>query len=255
MNQQKLNLISENIKILGQLDAGLSIFGARSHHWKINPPIDKESLRKIESSLGYHLPSTYREYIIEIGNGGAGPYFGVRKLQPDLEGDRLERMRREFIGIDEILRRVREVGIEIDEDGYYEIFDNLLVDEFLSGTWYLAPDGCGHSERLVLHGKEAGSVFSLGNEGGIYSEKIDFLDWMLAWLNKYRSQYKSVLDSIYAKEKAEDFITWTNCRVVISLCGKIIPEYNYQGSELALAKELYQSFLRGEIEIPRNKNN
>lgn len=56
------------------------IFGAEEHGFKLNPPLNEIETAGFEAHHGVSLPPDYRHFITEIGNGGAGPYYGVFPL-------------------------------------------------------------------------------------------------------------------------------------------------------------------------------
>ncbi len=69
---------------LKSLDKGFQIFGTSSHKYKFNNPISKKELEEFENYYDIILPEEYREFICELGNGGAGPYYGIKKLQDSI---------------------------------------------------------------------------------------------------------------------------------------------------------------------------
>src|SRR5262245_23361595 len=56
------------------------VFGAELHGFALHPPLTEAAVRKFESKHRIRLPEDYRGFLIELGNGGAGPFWGVFKL-------------------------------------------------------------------------------------------------------------------------------------------------------------------------------
>jgi hypothetical protein len=58
-------------------------FGARSHDWRRRPALGAERVARREAELtaraghDVRLPDDYRGYLIEVADGGAGPFHGV----------------------------------------------------------------------------------------------------------------------------------------------------------------------------------
>jgi hypothetical protein len=63
------------------LDPGLVVFGADEHRYRLRPPVSIEQLRDFEKLHGITLPSDYRQFLLQAGNGGAGPYYGILPLE------------------------------------------------------------------------------------------------------------------------------------------------------------------------------
>jgi SMI1/KNR4 family protein SUKH-1 len=60
--------------------AKVKIFGAEEHGFKLNPPLSEPEVAAFEAKHSIRLPDGYRHFITQIGNGGAGPYYGVFPL-------------------------------------------------------------------------------------------------------------------------------------------------------------------------------
>jgi hypothetical protein len=77
MNEQ-LKRIKDKLKELQQLDFGFKLFGADTHKYILNPALTIEEVKKFEADNKVELPV---EYLTTIGNGGAGPFYGVHTLE------------------------------------------------------------------------------------------------------------------------------------------------------------------------------
>ena len=68
------------LKLLEQAkakDPDLMRFGAYSHKYKLSAPASEETIQKFEEQEGIRLPEEYRDFLLFVGNGGAGPYYGL----------------------------------------------------------------------------------------------------------------------------------------------------------------------------------
>jgi len=63
------------------LDPGLVVFGADGHRYRLNKTISPEQLREFESVNAVTLPDDYKQFLLQAGNGGAGPYYGLMPLE------------------------------------------------------------------------------------------------------------------------------------------------------------------------------
>ena len=60
-----------------QIDTNCEMFGANRHQYRLNPPVPESFVRDVEEKCGFTLPSDYRRFITQVGDGGAGPDYGI----------------------------------------------------------------------------------------------------------------------------------------------------------------------------------
>ena len=56
------------------------IFGTEEHRFEVNAPLFEQEVQSFEALYRIQLPAEYRHFISAIGNGGAGPFYGVFPL-------------------------------------------------------------------------------------------------------------------------------------------------------------------------------
>ena len=92
------------LKLLEQAkakDPDFERFGAYSHQYRLAAPASEEQILKFEEQQGIRLPEEYRDFQLFVGNGGAGPYYGLygvkaqEKELHDSHGSRLYRVQEE----------------------------------------------------------------------------------------------------------------------------------------------------------------
>lgn len=57
-----------------------AVFGSDQHQWALNEPLSEKAIADFERGLSIRLPNEYRSFITGVGNGGAGPFYGVFPL-------------------------------------------------------------------------------------------------------------------------------------------------------------------------------
>ena len=121
-----------------------AIFGANSHSFLLNPPLTETEMSAFEQRHSIRLPAEYRHFLGCIGNGGAGPYYGVFPLgMMDDLGDKLKPWRENdgFIGLlskpfplkdewNDVRGMPSDELLETDEQEY-----ERQLDEFEKGYW------------------------------------------------------------------------------------------------------------------------
>ncbi len=212
INQQILR-VQDKLEQLKKQDQELKVFGASSHEYKLNLTLSLEKVEAFEREHKVKLPEDYRAFITQIGNGGAGPYYGVMTLDyglnqsllyPDLAWyNELEKPfpHREWWNcideLDDVYKRLDEAqetgDEELEEKIFDEKFDLIGGPEHNYGILNLCHFGCGVVIFLVVNGEEYGHLWidDRMNDSGIYpfdemevKERIGFLDWYELWLDQ-----------------------------------------------------------------------
>ena len=60
-------------------------FGEEKHGFRLNPPLSEWQVRDFEDRHGIRLPEGYRLFLLHLGDGGAGPYYGLHPLSRALD--------------------------------------------------------------------------------------------------------------------------------------------------------------------------
>jgi len=192
---------------LGQLHrAAPDVFGARSHRFLLNEPFGEDAVRGFESASGIRLPGDYREFIASIGNGGAGPYYGVFKIGTMQDpGHDLGSWQCD-VGT---LASAFPYTLESDIDGLFvkgplgyrrRYRDTKTPNEYANADWHTGPVdgafpichmGCGYFVWLVVSGNQAGHLWYDGRAADQGFEPIldktgssmMFARWYAEWLD------------------------------------------------------------------------
>ncbi|TDF37246.1 SMI1/KNR4 family protein [Alteromonadaceae bacterium M269] len=194
---EKLSLVSEKLEELRKEDNTLSLFGASRHQYKLNKVIDEKQVHQFEVSHQITLPDEYRAFILEIGDGGAGPYYGLQRLEDSLFEDLDYKVEGEFVNPSipfpfDSAWNMEFQGDDEDDDAYREFQERYFSSEWETGVLRLSNFGCGAFLNLVVNGKEKGNMWvdDRRSDGGIYPDsffeqttRTSFLDWYLLWLN------------------------------------------------------------------------
>jgi hypothetical protein len=213
--------ILSDLQRLRESAVPLNIFGSNSHEFKLNPTLSEEAVLQFERRHRVVLPEQYRGFLIHVGNGGAGPYYGLFKLgemddgfdnKPWNENDG-------FVGSlsssfthtgpwndlseEPIFDESRSTDLEY-EDEYGEKlteWENRVYwnSANMNGAVPICHVGCALRLWLVLTGPEAGNVWDdlRADKQGIQpvkqagQDRVSFLQWYCDWLDDALKQLKS----------------------------------------------------------------
>jgi hypothetical protein len=80
LTRARIFRIHEKLNSLRKADPKYWLFGAESHRYRLGPLVGEETLSSLEGRLSIDLPNEYRLYLLNVGNGGAGPGYGVMRF-------------------------------------------------------------------------------------------------------------------------------------------------------------------------------
>jgi HEAT repeat protein len=183
-NEQRIERILE--KLSQARKKKLSCFGSESHNFRLNAPIEESALLLFESTHGVTLPADYRCFLRRAGNGGAGPYYGIYKLD----------QWKDFIDWttddppNNILALPSPLYPQIPRDTDWETqFANCFSP--YQGMISLGTQGCTYMMGLIVTGEFAGRVVYLDADGQApyVVREPDFLAWYERWLDELLGSY------------------------------------------------------------------
>ena len=170
----------QSSKILDLLDKlhskGTAIFGADSHGFTLNDVLAEDAVLAFEQHHGVRLPDDYRQFLLHVGNGGAGPFYGVFPLgfvddNFDLrawqENDNLVGSLSESFVFDQAWNALSSMPepdlLNRDESEYgrqQESFERIYWNSSLvNGAIPICHEGCAIRVLLVVRGSQAGKLW------------------------------------------------------------------------------------------------
>lgn len=195
----------EVLRILSQaqkIDKKFEMFGTSTHKYKLNPPIQASFVRSIEEKYGFTLPEDYFHFITEVGDGGAGPDYGIQSFTKFLtEGvDSYSKryweeyhysLAKPFVPRTMIADEVEEFSIATKEayernPNNYFIYEENDETKFCdtAGFYTLGTHGCQWDFGLIITGDKRGQVFDTDNEGAYCFVANSFTEFYQKWLDR-----------------------------------------------------------------------
>jgi len=155
------------------------IFGANGHHFLLNPPLAENEVLAFEQRHNVRLPADYRYFLTAIGNGGAGPFYGVFPLGEMDSGFDLKAWDAGdgFVGSlsepfsftdkwNDLQGRPHDELLHTDEQEYWRQVDQFderyFSSSLMKGAIPICHEGCALRIWLVLSGELAGYLWHDG---------------------------------------------------------------------------------------------
>ena len=195
----QINCIKNKLLQAKEKDELFKVFGAGSHKYEINHPINISQIDAFEHYYGVQLPECYKSFLLHIGSGGrsyqnsgAGPFFGIYPFGENLNDLIHSNVKKHLKKECALHPHIAETQWDELTDPFYE--EDILDEDYeeLNGTLYggilpLGSQGCSYIHALVLNGPYRGMVINL-DRGELsppkFSEDQNFLDWYERWLDE-----------------------------------------------------------------------
>jgi hypothetical protein len=163
--QDETTELGDLVARLRVADCNFRVFGSQHHRYQLGPALSEVELGSFETVHRVKLPEEYRRFLATVGNGGAGPYYGLEPLGtfgrdisqpfPFIEAtDQLTEAEAERFG---------------DRDEY-------------PGVLEFCHQGCAIYSYLVVSGPTYGTVWS-GRED-FYPTGLSFDAWYRRWAER-----------------------------------------------------------------------
>ena len=191
-------------KILNQaesIDPKHDMFGVSAHQYKLNPPVSRTFVHDVEEKYHFLLPEDYVQFITEVGDGGAGPDYGICPFKNILakgSSPGAEKFREAYRYSLSKAFEVRSMkAAEVEEYAFareaYEknpdkyFVNNEIVDDYTlcntKGYYVLGTHGCQWDFGLITAGERCGQIFDTDNEGGYVFVADSFSEFYQNWLD------------------------------------------------------------------------
>lgn len=214
-----------------EVDEDLRIFGSNMHGYKLNKVIDIKKIREFEERYKFKLPEEYVFFLTKVGNGGAGPHYGLYDFEEFIK----QQIYLEYIPNDALINNnltkemwydMLESEDEEDDDEKYEEFLSHLHGGFTS----IGGQGCTYSTLLMTNGSEKGKIvyfdWNLEPNSCPYLTHMTFLDW-----------YES-----YFKELIYGYDIYGYGQYIVGTEEKLVNQY--EGTDIKTKEKILRSFFK-----------
>ncbi|NGZ76935.1 HEAT repeat domain-containing protein [Saccharibacillus alkalitolerans] len=184
--------IIAKVPLASRKDNLRKVFGASSHKYALKEPLSPETVEAFERKHGISLPQELTDFLTLVGNGGAGPHYGIYPLEEmEEESARLAEpclLRPDFT-LDEwrqLDARCEEQAEEEDDQAYAAAGERMF-----QGTLCIGTQGCTYDTVLVLNGPYRGRIAYIDRDyqQPFFTYEENFLNWYERWLDELLAGY------------------------------------------------------------------
>jgi hypothetical protein len=182
------------------------VFGSDWHGFQLNPVLSETEVLEFEREHRVTLPEDFRQFLTSVGNGGAGPFYGVFSLGEMDDNFGVQRWQEGdgFVGIlsrpfpfQEEWNELSSMPItDLGESEYerqMEAFEKSYWNSSLvNGAFPIGHEGCALRIFLVVTGEAAGHLWEdrRSEYGGLRPVRLangsvaTFSGWYEEWLEQ-----------------------------------------------------------------------
>ena len=180
---------------------------------QLNDPISEPDVASFEQKHGILLPPGYREFITRIGNGGAGPFYGVFPLGSMDDNFDMRQWHENdgFVGTlskpfsfqnewNDVSGMPTDDLLDQDEDAYnkqIEAFESTYwSSDVMHGAFPICHEGCALRILLVVTGKQAGNLWEDRRSEYAGLRPVRLADGSVATFSRWYTEW---LDTCFTK--------------------------------------------------------
>ncbi len=186
--------IVDKLRQLKAIDRQCQAFGAGTHRYLVRPRLSAIAFSAVERRLGTALPEALSRFYDEVGDGVAGPHYGLKPAAA-LTGYRPHEM---YPGIKVFREAAAAEGVPPSEDGYFE-----TPDEALAGLLSIIEEGCGHQVCLITSGPKTGNVVYVSADGHVVETEKTLVRIYSEWLEREIHHFEAVRSLMTAGRSLE----------------------------------------------------
>ncbi|WP_438286853.1 SMI1/KNR4 family protein [Paenibacillus hubeiensis] len=176
-------------------DTSFSVFGASSHRYRVKDRLTAKELAEWQARNQVNLPEPFASFLTEVGNGGAGPYYGIYSIEKATSYTESQALLTKSVLYPGMAKEEWNDLIEPltkDEDISDEEYDDTR-NKVLGGMLCIGTQGCEYDMYLVLEGKHRGKVVYTSDfhpdHPFFFVYEDSFLDWYERWLDEIILDY------------------------------------------------------------------
>jgi hypothetical protein len=160
------------LRELRDLDPHRRVFGSRphggwGHDYRFNPCLSETDITTFETQYSLVLPEEYRQFLLRLGNGGAGPNYGIKPLREATA----------YCDLSIPFPWTAEKRFELHLDPEAELWNSW------PGILNFSECGCGYFDFLIVRGEQIGQIWTDCGEL-LVPKSTGFVQWYRSWAER-----------------------------------------------------------------------
>lgn len=203
MPSPQIERIQDKLVELRRLDPqGSVLFGAADSHYQLNPPATEELLHRFEAKYQLALPEGYREFLLHVGNGGAGPYYGLYELDvPQFGWRKAQAGKVKVVPFSSAPEYTARHWAKLEEEEEASEADDAFYAGLQEKALEICTPGCEMETFLVVDGPRRGQVWAW-DAGAAHDFRMGFWPETLADVDdQIRAAQTSDVKCSFASDK------------------------------------------------------
>lgn len=193
--ETQLDRIKNKLEKAMRKDTAFLVFGASSHKYKVYEVLTAKELADWQAKNQVTLPEPYAQFLMKVGNGGAGPYYGIYSIEKATSYTERNAFTTKCVLHPRMTKEKWNHLIEpliSDEDISDPEYD-AARDRVMGGMLCIGTQGCEYDMYLVLEGKHRGKIIYTAvfypDHPFFFVYEDNFLDWYERWLDEIILDY------------------------------------------------------------------
>lgn len=193
--ETQLDRIKNKLEKAMRKDTDFLVFGSSSHQYRVNEMLTVKELADWQAKNQVTLPEPYMQFLTKVGNGGAGPYYGIYSLEKATSYTERNALPTKCVLHPGMTKEEWNQLIEpliMDED-ISDLEYDAARDRVLGGMLCIGTQGCEYDMYLVLEGKHRGKIVYTSDfypdHPFFFVYEENFLDWYERWLEEMILDY------------------------------------------------------------------
>ena len=193
-----------------EADPQCKVSGSGKHGYRFEKPISLAEVRTFEELHHLKLPENYVRVLTELGNGGAGPYYGLYSLY-EIEFDESVQIGSDVTFLDASLtpeiwkQAVRELWEAKDDEEYDELMRKIEANAVWIGT-----EPGDYDTLLMCAGSENGKIISIDLSMDEYDPPrfthMTFEEWYLSYFQEVAANHRIIRHGYTRLDTEEELI-------------------------------------------------